>query len=112
MPEHSEVHESKPGKCPKCGMTLIPVMAAPPVSATAINAARNLGSEATSVLYTCPMASHADVVSDKPGKCPKCEMELVPTSTVTHGKIAEENWRKQRPSTPPTGGISQPAGQP
>jgi hypothetical protein len=26
--------------------------------------------------YTCPM--HSDVVSDKPGKCPKCGMTLVP----------------------------------
>jgi len=25
--------------------------------------------------YTCPM--HPDVVADKPGKCPKCGMELV-----------------------------------
>lgn len=29
MPEHSDVHSDKPGKCPKCGMTLIPVMSAP-----------------------------------------------------------------------------------
>jgi hypothetical protein len=29
MPEHSDVHEAKPGKCPKCGMTLIPVMEVP-----------------------------------------------------------------------------------
>jgi hypothetical protein len=26
--------------------------------------------------YTCPM--HADVREKKPGKCPKCGMELVP----------------------------------
>ena len=25
--------------------------------------------------YTCPM--HPEVISDKPGKCPKCGMELV-----------------------------------
>lgn len=25
--------------------------------------------------YTCPM--HSEVTSDKPGKCPKCGMELV-----------------------------------
>jgi len=27
-------------------------------------------------VYTCPM--HPDVKSDKPGKCPKCGMALVP----------------------------------
>ncbi|MDB5023551.1 MAG: hypothetical protein JWP78_1306 [Mucilaginibacter sp.] len=27
------------------------------------------------VQYTCPM--HPEVLSDKPGKCPKCGMELV-----------------------------------
>jgi hypothetical protein len=26
-------------------------------------------------LYTCPM--HPEVTSDKPGKCPKCHMDLV-----------------------------------
>ena len=44
MPEHSDVHADKPGKCPKCGMTLIPVMEQPkpaqatnpPATATAI----------------------------------------------------------------------------
>lgn len=31
---------------------------------------------ATSSAYTCP--HHPDVVSDKPGTCPKCGMDLVP----------------------------------
>ncbi len=93
MPEHSDVHVDKPGKCPKCGMTLIPVMKSPSATSQPIT---NHQSPVTT-LYTCPMAEHADVVSDKPGKCAKCGMELVPTSKVTHGKIAEENWRKQHP---------------
>ena len=103
MPEHSDVRSDKPGKCPKCGMTLIPVMEAPPPVSTLIH---QVGADMTqavpATLYTCPMAAHADVVSDKPGKCPKCEMELVPTSTVSHGKIAEANWRKQHSGAPPT----------
>jgi hypothetical protein len=95
MPEHSDVHESKPGKCPKCGMTLIPVMEQPrPEQNTNPPAAMTLPAK----LYTCPMASDADVVSAQPGKCPKCEMDLVPTDTVAHGKIAGANWLKQHPA--------------
>jgi len=105
MPEHSDVRSDKPGKCPHCGMTLIPVMEVTSKagerpergSVERTNDATLIHPDATpsTVLYTCPMASHADVVSDKPGKCPKCDMELVPTSTVKHGKVAEANWRKE-----------------
>ena len=84
MPEHSDVHEAKPGKCPKCGMTLIPVMEQPkPEQSTNRPAAMTMPAK----LYTCPMASDADVVSDKPGKCPKCEMDLVPTG---HGGARQD----------------------
>jgi len=91
MPEHASVHSDKPGKCPICGMTLIPVMAPPeaiqqsssPPSQTPVqnpaSANTNSVSEtkpAAKQLWTCPM--HPDVISDKPGKCPKCEMDLVP----------------------------------
>ncbi|MCX6928066.1 MAG: efflux RND transporter periplasmic adaptor subunit [Verrucomicrobia bacterium] len=112
MPEHSDAHESKPGKCPKCGMTLIPVMSPSsergergaserqnPGAASTLNAT-NASRSTNPTLYTCPMASDADVVSAQPGKCPKCEMDLVPTDTVAHGKIAEANWRKQHPVGP------------
>lgn len=30
----------------------------------------------TKATYVCPM--HSEVSSDKPGKCPKCGMDLVP----------------------------------
>jgi RND family efflux transporter MFP subunit len=96
MPEHSDVRADKPGKCPKCGMTLIPVMKRewPEMTNLAAGAAMPLAAK----LYTCPMASHADVVSDKPGKCPKCGMELVETSKVKHGKVAEEHWAEEHKS--------------
>ncbi|AKK74280.1 multicopper oxidase [Chryseobacterium gallinarum] len=39
------------------------------------------------ISYTCPM--HPDVVSDQPGKCPKCGMNLVKKENQTHA--ATEN---------------------
>ena len=102
MPEHSDVRADKPGKCVKCGMTLIPVMSPPPSARAETNQAPVAKTVAAPALYTCPMAAHADVVADKPGKCPKCEMGLVPTPTVSHGKLAEENWRKQHESSEPS----------
>ena len=107
MPEHSDVRAEKPGKCPKCGMTLIPVMVQPkPAQAT--NTPANTSTPLPAKLYTCPMAEDADVVSDKPGACPKCEMKLVDTSTLKHGKIAEENWRKQHASEMPASSAAMP----
>lgn len=50
-------------------------------------------------LYTCPMEEHADVVTDKPGKCPKCGMKLVPTTKAEHGKASEALWLKQHASS-------------
>jgi RND family efflux transporter MFP subunit len=93
MPEHGDVHSDKPGKCPKCNMTLIPVMKQAPSQAT--NMAPDMSRMLPEKLYTCPMDWHADVVSDKPGKCPKCGMDLVETTKVKHGKIAEQHWVEQ-----------------
>jgi rubrerythrin len=91
-PNHGTVHSDKPGKCPVCGMTLIPVMAMP---TNTVQQKASTDATVPAKLYTCPMPAHADVVSDKPGDCPKCGMALVPTTEVVHGKVAEENWRKQ-----------------
>ena len=52
---HPEIITDKPGKCPKCGMTLT--------------------KKSVAKIYTCTM--HPDVISDKPGNCPKCGMKLV-----------------------------------
>src|SRR6202521_1291145 len=65
-----QVRESKPGPCPKCGMTLDPEM--PPAGG--------------STEYTCPM--HPEIVRPAPGSCPICGMALEPrTVTATE----EEN---------------------
>jgi rubrerythrin len=91
MPEHSSVHEDKPGKCPICAMTLIPVMELQSLTpSTPTNAALEAP---LPPLYTCAM--HPEVVFDKPGTCPICKMELLLTSEVKDGKIAEEKWRHE-----------------
>ena len=65
-----EVHETKPGACPSCGMALEPdVLVA-----------------ATHTEYTCPM--HPQIVRPGPGFCPICGMALEPR-IVTGGH--EEN---------------------
>ncbi len=53
------------------------------------------------VLYTCPM--DPDVIRDKPGKCPKCGMDLMPMGEAKkdrghkmhHGKNAEQDFKQR-----------------
>ena len=65
-PMDPEIHSSKPGACPKCGMALEPDLSNP--------------AALTKVEYTCPM--HPEIVRDAPGSCPICGMALEPR-TVT-----------------------------
>jgi len=102
-PMHPEIHASKPGNCPKCGMKLVkekpktvakpkqaekpktdkPVMQMPKeVDKDTIPSSK----QQLAVSYTCPM--HPEIHSDKPGNCPKCGMKLVPEKpkSSTSGK--------------------------
>ncbi len=58
---HPEVRQAGPGTCPKCGMALDPISAAPAAPATE---------------WVCPM--HPEIVRDRPGPCPICGMALEP----------------------------------
>jgi FtsP/CotA-like multicopper oxidase with cupredoxin domain len=60
-PMHPHVVTDEPGRCPECGMKLLPVES-PPTS------------------YVCPM--HPHVTSDTPDRCPECGMKLVPANLV------------------------------
>jgi hypothetical protein len=90
MPEHSSVHQDAPGKCPLCGMTLIPVRepAERPEQ-------RGPQTDELPDLYTCPMEEDVDVTTDKPGRCPKCGMQLVPVEQVGHAAKAMEAYRSK-----------------
>ena len=77
---HPEVIADGPGDCPKCGMSLEPVMPAP---------RRGTASDAASgeAIYTCPM--HPEIEQDTPGDCPICGMALEPKAVAVTAGIAE-----------------------
>ncbi len=69
MPEHVSITYDHPGKCPICGMTLVPVTPAE---------LKQLQPGGKVLYYTCPMPEHSYIHEDKPGKCPICGMTLIP----------------------------------
>lgn len=69
MPEHVALKYPKPGKCPLCGMALVPV---------SVELLAKIQPGGRVEHYTCPMPEHSDVKLDKPGKCPRCSMTLIP----------------------------------
>ena len=58
-----------------CLGTLLGLAGCSQQSNTSSGAVSSSDSAATATKYTCSM--HPDVITDKPGKCPKCGMDLV-----------------------------------
>ena len=87
-PMHPEVRQDRPGSCPKCGMKLVRELRSEDKErrsedkggatdrAGSSAAAREGAIDSGKSVYTCPM--HPEVRQDRPGKCPKCGMKLVP----------------------------------
>jgi FtsP/CotA-like multicopper oxidase with cupredoxin domain len=93
-PMHPEVVQANEGKCPQCGMKLVPTAAEVvytcPMHPEVVEAVEGkcprcgmklMPTAIAPVAYTCPM--HPDVVSDEQGKCPHCGMKLLPSSVVS-----------------------------
>jgi FtsP/CotA-like multicopper oxidase with cupredoxin domain len=68
-PMHPDVVQDAPGRCPRCGMTLL--------------------AKAVPTAYACPM--HPDVVQDDPGRCPRCGMKLlaVPVTSTAQPELRD-----------------------
>jgi RND family efflux transporter MFP subunit len=66
-PMHPSVISDRPGECPICGMSLVPIEEVQ-------KAKRPAGA---AFAYECPL--HPDFGSDKPGQCPVCGETLVPS---------------------------------
>ena len=60
-----------------------PESARPVLTALTAPAEKHEEKTPAAATYTCPM--HPEVVSDKPGRCPKCGMKLVPKDPATPG---------------------------
>jgi hypothetical protein len=76
---HPEIQSSKQGKCAKCGMKLVAKMqnsAQPAATIQTSTQSREVVPQGDS--FTCVM--HPEIRSAVPGKCPKCEMTLVPVN--------------------------------
>jgi Cu+-exporting ATPase len=71
-PMHPKIHQSHPGNCPKCGMTLEKEVEALPTIKTQ---------------YTCAM--HPEIIRDTPGSCPICGMALEPITVEAEEKNDE-----------------------
>jgi len=98
-PMHPEIHSTKPGNCPKCGMKLIKekpksVAKQPEVKKQdAVEIKKDTTkSKATkmqeAVSYTCPM--HPEIHSAKQGNCPKCGMKLVKEKSKTVKQLTDK----------------------
>lgn len=84
---HPEIQQGKPGKCPKCGMTLVKKTVRVKVAEEKKEKTElhnhhdeNMSDADTTkpetrTVYRCTM--HPEIQSDKPGKCPKCGMTLI-----------------------------------
>jgi membrane fusion protein, copper/silver efflux system len=107
-PMHPTYISNQPGECPICGMTLVPITA----DSMGTKTAGSIKTDSSTTMpadnmpkakpgqWTCPM--DPQVISDKPGECPICGMDLVQVPQMTVG--ANEDMSSMPGMTPaPTG---------
>ena len=77
-PMHAQIVKDAPGKCPICGMNLVPIKAD---NTSHSHELKHEHAESVKLeigeLYYCPMHCEGDKKYSKPGNCPVCGMHLV-----------------------------------
>jgi Cu(I)/Ag(I) efflux system membrane fusion protein len=88
-PMDPQIVQDHPGKCPLCGMNLVPLeKTSTEPSGSASSSVEMESGKKGPVKYQCPM--HPSIVQDHPGDCPICGMKLVKMETGS-GKEAAAN---------------------
>ena len=99
-PMHPEVVSDKPGKCPKCGMDLVPVYEEGPAPAAA--SAPGVQKERKIKYWVSPM--DPGYIRDKPGKAP-CGMDMVPVYEEEGGAATAPGAIAVSPTTVQSMGV-------
>lgn len=100
-PMHPEVIKDMPGKCPKCGMNLVPLNKSEGEAGEAQShrhdMTTSLHKKSERDQYYCPMLCEGEKKYSAPGKCPVCGMNLVKVPT---GELAEKMETKEPKLSP------------
>ncbi len=96
-PMHPTYVSNQPGECPICGMSLVPIdksgkeikntKQSEETPQKISDKSADGKAKMIATKYTCPM--DPDVISDKPGKCPKCGMDLVAMKTTETKEVPD-----------------------
>ena len=93
-PMHPEITQDTPGKCPLCGMNLVPLKK-PENGNTGTHYTHShkhdrngpLDQSSESEQYYCPMLCEGEKKYSKPGNCPVCGMHLVKEQKLKKGGV-------------------------
>ncbi len=97
-PMHPTYIADKPGDCPICGMKLVPIKEDKAAAKPAASPGDEKIAQVKPGQFYCPMG--AEHVQDKPGKCPKCGMDLVEKKEAPAGHEGHAMGAEAAPSVP------------
>lgn len=91
-PMHSDVTDTKKGRCPKCGMDLVQMSENLAMRKEHEAQEPKIAAKSESGLYVCPM--HPEISRKEPSDCPKCGMKLEKHEHAKHEGM-EESFKRR-----------------